>query len=167
MLKKTILTLVLTLGLGFSNHSFGLAAAAFPALFNFGYGLVATIAFGGVVVVKEYSYKYYGRLKSASGMYLAFGLLMDAKANVVQFQPLSLEDSEQLNLTSSEFESYDAELSRVNALIEEANLLIAQTSEEKQNAVAIEFHETFKEELSPNTLSAIQKIISKNMIIKE
>jgi hypothetical protein len=169
MIKKCFLALMitLTLGLGIVRQSRAATIVLFPAIGGAYPGIITMIFFGGIAAVHEYAYKYHGRLKSISWGYIALGLVMDAKSEAIQFQPLSAEDSQKLKLTAQEFESYDSELSRVNALMEVANLHISQAPEESRNAVANEFHETFKEELSPDTLSAIQKIVSENIIIKK
>lgn len=167
MLKKATVTITISLALVFG--AVPQSQAAFMGLFPAALGainssLFSLLAFGGIVASKEYSEKYYGPLKGIFWGYLALGLIMDSRSDVIQFQPLNIKEAKELNLTDDELESYNSELNRINALMEESILRLSQSTKDNQGSLSKELYENIKSELSPSTFSVVQKLLLQALV---
>lgn len=79
---------------------------------------------------------------------------LEKDSNQIKFAPLSPEVASQLNISSSERESYNADLENINLANEELNFALTTAPEQDSSAVS-----EFKNQFSKNTLNAIGKIL--------
>jgi hypothetical protein len=92
--------------------------------------------------------------------FLGMLLILDKDSNEVEFAAISDLQANKMGLNSIEKESYNSELDRLNAAFSEMNSTLLNTSKEQMDLVKKDAMEQFKSNISVDTFTAIQKILS-------
>jgi hypothetical protein len=123
-----------------------------------GSGTIALIATGGFL---GYNYDAFSNPNYHFGLAFYGFLVMwcDKDTNQVKFNELNDESAQSLQISQQEQAAYNSEIERINGASEELENTLAQATESNQQEVAKSAYADFKQEISPEAFSALQKVV--------
>jgi hypothetical protein len=163
MFKPALLSATLLIGLAVhSPKSEATLALAFAPAGPIGVLImVPTIVYSAVLMADGLyeSHSTFGINNAIWGL-----IIFDKNTNEVEFREISNEESKSAGLTTNEKEAFNTELVRINLSMAEMNSTLANASKENLEATKAEALSTFKADVSPEALSAVQKILTKSFV---
>lgn len=148
-LSKLLAVVTLATGLNVATVPEAKAGLAF-SLANPIVGLVVTFS----------GYAYASKLTDGTRKITALKFfLLDEKTNDVEFQPVDPKSAAEMGLTEDEAESYNDEIDRLNATVDEVNSDLRNAPQNDLEEIENKSMVKLQEQVSPATFSAFQKII--------